>query len=308
MKPRVFIQANDKQWIGAVIAEYALKRNSAHADEFDTQIMRFEDYPIFAEHQGRKYLRSGLMWHWENNDLQSFTLTRFMPPGEMGYQGRALVIDPDVFVVGDVWELLNRDMQGKAILCRKRSGTKGEQGCQATSVMVLDCEKLAHWRFNEGFEAMFDGSRDYADWICLRLEDPDSIGCFEEEWNDFDHLGPNTKALHTTKRKTQPWRTGLPIDFRPQERFRWWPPRDWLSRARRTLFGDYAFLGRYQPNPDPNQEHLIFGLIKECLEQGIVTEQQLRNEMARNHIRHDALQVLERTAPLPEPAWKRAEA
>ena len=305
MKPCVFIQVNHKQWIGAVIAEYALKRNSAHADEFDTKIMRIEDYPTFAEHQGRQYLRGGLMWKWENDDLQSFTLTRFLPVGEMGYQGRALVIDPDVFVIGDIWELLDRDMQGKAILCRKRSGTKGKEGCQATSVMLLDCDKLPHWRFDEGFEALFDGSRDYADWICLRLEQPDSIGSFEEEWNDFDHLGPETKALHTTARKTQPWKTGLPIDFRKRERFRWFPPRDWVGRARRTLFGDYAFLGRYQPNPDPNQERLIFGLIQECLDQGIVTEQQLRDEMARNHIRHDALEVLARTPPLPPPAWKR---
>jgi hypothetical protein len=38
----------------------------------------------------------------------------------------------------------------------------------------------------------------------------------------------------------------------------------------------------------------------------MVTEQQLRDEMAQNHIRHDALEILERTPPLPEPAWKQA--
>ena len=35
-------------------------------------------------------------------------------------KGRAAVIDPDIFAVGDVWELLSRDMGGKAILCRYR--------------------------------------------------------------------------------------------------------------------------------------------------------------------------------------------
>ena len=39
-------------------------------------------------------------------DLQSFTPLRFMPPQLMGYEGRAIVIDPDVFAVGDVYELL----------------------------------------------------------------------------------------------------------------------------------------------------------------------------------------------------------
>ena len=36
-----------------------------------------------------------------------------MPPELMGYQGRAVVIDPDIFAIGDIWELLTRDMQGK---------------------------------------------------------------------------------------------------------------------------------------------------------------------------------------------------
>ena len=54
-------------------------------------------------------------------DLQSFTPLRFMPPQLMGYEGRAIVVDPDVFAVGDVHELLTRDMEGKAVMGRRRS-------------------------------------------------------------------------------------------------------------------------------------------------------------------------------------------
>ena len=50
---------------------------------------------------------------WRNDDLQSFTPLRFLPPQLMGYQGRAVVIDPDIFATGDIWELLSRDMAGK---------------------------------------------------------------------------------------------------------------------------------------------------------------------------------------------------
>ena len=39
-------------------------------------------------------------------------------------------------------------------------------------------------------------------------------------------------------------------------------------------------------------------LLRECLEKGIVSEQMLRQEMRRNHVRHDALEVIERTPPL----------
>ena len=55
--------------------------------------------------------------------------------------------------------------------------------------------------------------------------------------------------------------------------------------------------GSYEPHPDPNQERFFFGLLKECLEQGIVTEAMLRDEMAKNHVRHDALELVARTPP-----------
>jgi hypothetical protein len=48
----------------------------------------------------------------------------------------------------------------------------------------------------------------------------------------------------------------------------------------------------------PNQERFFFGLLRECLEKGVVSEQMLREEMARNHVRHDALELVERTPPL----------
>lgn len=299
MKSTVFIQTNPKQIVGALVAEYALKRNSAQPDRFDVRIMNTADYPFFRLREGQLYLRDRVKRKWLNNDLQSFTPLRFMPPELMGYQGRAVVIDPDVFAIGDIWELLSRDMPGKAIMARWRSGPKGYiDKCWASSVMLLDCAKLTHWRVEEQFNAMFDFTLDYMDWVGLRNEPQDRIGLLEKEWNDFDRLTEKTKLLHNTRRKTQPWKTGLPIDWRPAEKFRLFPPIAWLMRARRRLFGEYAFLGRYARHPDSNQEHFFFGLLRECLEKGIVTEELLCNEMRQNHVRHDALQVVERTPPL----------
>jgi len=294
----VFIQANDKQMLGAIVAEFALRRYSRHNDRFDVRIMDYDDIPVFRQHEGRRFLRDGGKRVWVRDDLQSFTPSRFLPPQLMGYQGRALVIDPDVFALADVWELLSRDMRGKAILCRPKSGNKGKRGCLATSVMLLDCARLKHWRFDEQFDAMFEDKRDYMKWVCLKYEDPQTIGFFESEWNDFDHLTGQTKMLHTTKRKHQPWKTGLPIDYRPADSFRLFPPRHWLRRARRSLFGDYGLLGCYGSHPDPKQEQFFFGLVRECLETGVVTETQLRDAMAHNHLRHDALELIKSTPPL----------
>ncbi len=294
MKPCVFIQTNHRQMIGALVSEYSLRRNSAHNDKFDVRIMHHKDFPFFQANEGEVYLRDGLKRRWRNDDLQSFTPLRFLPPELMGYSGRAVVIDPDVFAVGDIYDLLVRDMEGKAVVCRSRGGSKG----LASSVMLLDCAKLTHWRCEAQFNEMFAFERDYMDWICLKLEPREAIGLFENRWNDFDTLTADTKLLHNTKRWTQPWKTGLPVDFVPAEKTQRFQPLGWARRVRRKLFGPYALLGRYRRHRDPNQERFFFGLLRECLEQGVVSEALLREEMERNHLRHDALQVLERTPSL----------
>ena len=300
MKHGVFIQTNHKQITGAIVAEHALRRYSKNNDKFDVHIVDSRDYPMFEQREGQEYLRDGVKRTWLNDDLQSFTPTRFMPPRLMGYQGRAVVIDPDIFAAADIWELLSRDMQGKAIMCRMWSGSKGlVDRCLASSVMLLDCAQLRHWDAEKTFNAMFDFTQDYQPWVCLKGEDRDSVDFFEPEWNDFDKFTTATKMLHTTRRKTQPWKTGLPTDWRPAERFRLFPPVAWIMRARRHLFGEYAFLGNYKAHPDRNQEWFFFALLKECLEQGKISEDFLRREMSLNHVRHDAFEVLDSTPALP---------
>ncbi len=294
VKDCVFVHTNHRQMVGALVSQYSIQRNSAHNDAFDVRIIDTKDHPFLQAKEGQLYLRDGLKREWLMDDLQSFTPLRFMPPELMNYAGRAVVIDPDVFAVGDVWELLSRDMGGKAIMCRGRSGSKEF----ASSVMLLDCAKLTHWRVEEQFNEMFEFRRDYMEWICLKLEPRETIGPLEPEWNDFDRLTDKTKLLHNTKRWTQPWKTGLQVDFTPSTKTQSFRPLGWYRRARQALFGRYALLGRYKRHPDPNQERFFFGLLRECLEKGIISEDMLRDEMRRKHVRHDAFEVIERTPPL----------
>ena len=202
--------------------------------------------------EGRKFLRAGAWRAWENADLQSFTPVRFTPPKLMGYQGRAIVIDPDVFAVGDVNELFRRDMDGKAILARPRPGHNNRDDYIASSVMLLDCARLTHWDVEAQFEKMFAGELNYEDWISLATEARDTIGFIENHWNDFDRLTPETRMLHNTKRRTQPWKTGLPVDF--TNRLPW--VGKILPRA------SIRWPGKYKTHPDPRQEAFFFAMLK----------------------------------------------
>ena len=117
-------------------------------------------------------------------------------------------------------------------------------------------------------------------------------------WNDFDRLTPATRMLHNTRRLTQPWKTGLPIEFTPEDGFGKAPLYGWAVRLAKQVIGPDKLIGRYWRHPDRKQERLFFGLLRECLDKGIVSEALLREEMRRDHLRHDALAMVEGAAPI----------
>lgn len=295
MQYKVFIQSNDEQHVGALVAAYALKRNSRHADKFDVEIMDYKDFPWLDAKIGQKFLRGAEHRVWEPNDLQSFTPLRFMPPKLMNYQGRSIVIDPDCFAVGDVWELFSRDMRGKALMCRIRPAFKDLPAYRASSVMLLDNEKLQHWDAERTFNELFEFKKDYMKWVKLEYEPDETVGVLEDYWNDLDHFTSETKILHNTYRRTQPWKTGLPINYTVRLKQK----SENLPKAAVKSLKKWLNIGKprvYERHPDPKQEQLFFSLLGECLAKGIVTEQMLKQEMAANHVRHDALQLCQRRA------------
>ena len=293
--PVVFIHTNEQQMLGAIASAHSFRRQSRDPQRFEVRILRLEETPHLYRREGQPYLRMGKMATWHNADLQSFSPLRRMVPQLMGFQGRALVTDPDVFSVGgDVLELLESDMHGKAIVCRNLPPAKGGgEGQWATSVLLLDCAKLASWRWDEQIDAMFARQLDYKRWIQLADEPQHTIGELPVVWNSFDKLDADTRLLHMTERLTQPWKTGLPIDFNmnfqgPTGRLRrWLRDRGWLPAR------------RYQPHPDPRQEAFFFGLVKECLAAGLVSEDFVRRAVAAHDVRPD---VFERIAASGD--WK----
>lgn len=294
MRDMVFIHSNRKQRLGAMLSAYALKARSSRPDDFDVRILWAEDAPFIAKRDGSIYLREGRRVVWEKDDLQSFTPIRFDVPRVMGYRGRAVVIDPDVFAVGDVRELLHRDKLGHAVLA-KRMPAEGRRPMHwASSVMLLDCSRLEHWRCEEDFARLFSFERDYTDWMWLLLDPPGSIGPLEECWNHFDTLDSTTKMLHNTHRRTQPWKTGLPADFTPHGRDRTDANRTVLARTvARLMRRSPGPRGHYKRHPDPAQERFFFSLLRESLADGAISRGIVEEEIENGHVRRDALELVE---------------
>src|SRR6478672_5130792 len=284
MKPTVFIHTNSKQMLGALVSAHSYRRNSRDPDAFDVCIIRAEDVEELQV-KGRTMLRGGHEREWDPNDLQSFTPLRYSVPDLVGHEGLAVVTDPDVFAVGDVGELFTRELPGKAIWCRPRPGYDKITDPLATSVMLLDCAKLPHWRFKEDIRALWEHRIDYLDWINLKLEKLETIGLLEPEWNDFDHLTPGTKLLHNTKRRTQPWKTGLPVDFTLRER------RGLMSLVMPVV---RIVAPNYTRHPDRNQEAYFYALLAEGLDTGSIQREQVEKEVRLGHVRPDSLQLIDR--------------
>lgn len=299
MKPTVVIHTNDKQMLGALVSAHSFRRNSKTPDAFEVRVVNAGEFPELQE-QGHSLLRGGHLREWDPDDLQSFTPVRFAIPGLLGYEGLALVTDPDVFAVGDVAELFGRDLQGRAIWCTPRPGYHKITDPLATSVMLLDNAKLKHWRFKEDLKALWDHKVDYLDWINLKREKLETIGLLEPEWNDFDRLTPETKLIHNTKRRTQPWKTGLPIDFTFKE-------RGLLNFALPIV---RKLAPNYTRHPDQRQEAYFYALLADALDNGAVTKEQVGKEVRLGHVRPDSEALIDRYRgqlwPAPEAASKAA--
>lgn len=276
MKNTLFIQANTKQMVGALLAKFAAERQRKDPNAFDVQIINVETVPAFKEFTWAGFKRGEETRVQDPNDLQSFTLTRLMPPELMGYEGRAVVIDPDIFALKDITPLFEMDLKGNALAaCAKK-------GAWDSSVMVLDCAKLKHWKIADILSSLKDGTGDYRTWMQLRAEK--NVLELSRDWNSLDVITHTTGMLHTTVRLTQPWKTGLPIDFTPGRipPLFGYIPRFWVKQPT-----------HYQPHPDPAVENFFFKLTKDALAAGAVTTGDLQSAVDAHNVRADIFKKLE---------------
>lgn len=277
----VFIHTNNKQYIGALLGKFSIERKLPSGTDITVKIINVDNLPVFKNFAGKTYLRGGKEMVYDPNDLQSFTLSRFMPPEEMNFEGRAIVIDPDIFATDDITPLMNLDMKGCAIAACK----KGDSW--QSSSMLMECSKLTHLRISDLLSKLENKELDYTDIMSLKKES--SILELPSIWNSLDVLTKETKLLHTTNRLTQPWRTGLPIDFTrsPMPKILGIIPREIIQK----ILGKYPT--HYLPHPNKEIELFFLTLVKDAIAAGALTKDLIEHEVQAGHVRKDIFSKLE---------------
>ena len=113
---KVLIQRNNRQKLASKIAAASFIKQGIPSN--DILFLEFENNILLKSKVGKKYLRKGKIKIFKD-DLQSFTLLRFLGPEFIKYKEKILIIDPDrvfsfdisIFVllltvlggVGNVW-------------------------------------------------------------------------------------------------------------------------------------------------------------------------------------------------------------
>jgi len=278
---KIFICTNKNQLIGAKVAKNSIIRKS-HFEDHDVEILDESDCHDIKSMYSKSYLREGKEMVFDENDMQSFTLMRFLIPEKMNFKGKALVVDPDIFLVRPFLEDLQKiNLDNVSICCRKGLQKKS----WGSSVMLLNCEKLKHWSLKNFIKALQAREYDYSDLINLRLEDG-NIMELEPKWNDFDNLDENTVLLHLTEKLTQPWRAGLKLNSFIPPIFKFFP-RAPLYR----LIGRNLRLGI--EHPDSHITDLFFNELSICIKENIINKEDIYQGIRDNYIRKDIFIKLE---------------
>lgn len=152
---------------------------------------------------------------FENRPRTGFSFSRFVIPAACGFEGRALYLDADMQVFGDVSDLWDLDFNGHSILCTSQTAVpSGHPGYEhfrvgrQFSVMLLDCSRL-DWDVREIVGCLDRGEFSYEELMfdmCI-LPPDDVADLIPASWNHLERYEPGVTALiHYTLVDTQPWK------------------------------------------------------------------------------------------------------
>ena len=210
---RIFIGTQANQYVPQRVLEYSIRKHTS------------------ADLDIRPTAQAGSI---ERRGGTKFGFVRFLVPQLCGYEGRAIYLDADQLMLGDVRELIDAlDEDHSLAVVKQPEGTfagKPVEPRNETSVMVLDCAKLKDWDPDRLFENVVPNDREpgpgqirYKSFMRLEWMDPAQIQALDPRWNHYNTLRDDSRNVHFSHVREQPWK-------RPRHPLRpFW--ESWLAEA-----------------------------------------------------------------------------
>lgn len=273
MSIRVFIGTEPKTEIARKVLECSIIRRT------DAQV---EFYPMI-----------GREWEYSTEGIKvgtGFSLRRWMIPAACNWQGRAIYLDADQLVLGDIQELWNKPNahpapHGTSAWLTYQPDKFSKSPWPQSSVMVIDCAAAKEqwgWYIDQilAYLKANPTQEKYADFMHGTWMEPKPKQ-IETHWNNLnEHYPGKTRLLHYTKEPEQPWykpdhplaklwqqelNIAIHLDFVTREMMeealsKWAVKEDW--RPTNGLHPDYR---KFVPvkkgsvkakEPNPRQEYL----------------------------------------------------
>ncbi|MBL8859303.1 MAG: hypothetical protein JNL28_12405 [Planctomycetes bacterium] len=203
---RIYVGTSDAEMVAVHVLEHTIRKHASRPVEF-VPMRAPQPTPRKKEHRA----------------ATRFTFKRFMIPALAGYRGRALYMDSDMHVFGDMAELWRLPFGKHRVLCSvqletpeswKNPDSHFHPG-RHFAFMLLDCSRL-DWDADEIVRGLDEGRYTYkALTKDLCIVPSDEIGeTIPTEWNSLEKYVPGvTKNVHYTVIRTQPWRyEGNPLE------------------------------------------------------------------------------------------------
>lgn len=196
---RVFVGLDESQIVAARVLEHSIRKHATRPVRFVPMLDIPTPVPKDPENRGRT----------------GFSFSRFHIPKLAGHKGRALYLDADMQVFGDIAELWEVPFGQHKVLCTRqdeppeqwRNSSWFKPGRQM-SVMLLDCERL-DWDIERIIADLDAGKYTYEQLMFeLAVVEPDEVADdVPPQWNHLEHYEPSkTKLVHYTVVPTQPWK------------------------------------------------------------------------------------------------------
>jgi hypothetical protein len=278
---KVLIQSNKFQKIAAEVARYSFIRQGIS----DVEIINLEEHDILVKNFGKKYLRNGKLTTFDNNDLQSFTLLRFIPT-KLKINDYCLIVDPDIFAIKNPISEINKILDNKTdIYCTKINDKL------RTEVMILNLKNNI-WHFDSLIDDLFNKRIDYSDLMNLKFINNKRIKIIDSKFNDHDKINENTIFLHTSNRLTQPWKEGLEINFK-NHFSKIYIIKNYIKFIIGKKYDEKIISNKFVRHPDENIIKIIKNLFEEAYKNNFININKIKSALFNKSISQKFFSSLE---------------